>query len=232
MGGADAHYSGAEDELGGACEGDAEWCVDLGGALQAMTTQEIHAALRCGDLRRDARVWGEGLACWMRADEVPELAAVLMGADSGVTPPAVEIAVESAPLLSKAGRDLRVLEPLAGMSGEQALDALLGARTASGSTGAKEAKARPFGRSDWMWVGFGAAFSCLLVGISLLGGPSPSGRGRAHFVTMGKGADLDALATSLRRQAQAHTGESQKPSNQRIEPGQKRRRSAQKAGLR
>lgn len=210
-----------------ACAGDAEWCVDFGGALSAMTTDEVHSALRSGDLPRDVRVWGEGLACWMRADEVPELLVVLSLGDAAVTPPAVEIEVEQAASL-KAGRDSRVL-----MSAEALGDADVPVPCVSKEYAARgqtrpqsQGFARRFGRSDWMWVAVGAIAAFLFVGVSLWSPPVK------QAAPMARSADLKTPAQLLRRQAAILQKPFQGEGAEKTEPGQKRRRSAQKPTLR
>lgn len=224
MGGAKAHLSRAGDVVN--CESapagdEVEWCVDLGCSITAMTTAEVRAALCSGELGRDARVWGEGLACWMRADEVPELAQAFSGADWAATPPALEIDVEGS---DRSARDLRVLGVLAPAE-----------TPAARENGAPRAKAgaaktgRRFRRADWIWVSAGAVLSLVFVVLSLMSGTS-QGRGSARVA---EGNFVRLLAERVRSEVRAAVPASADTAGgARVEPGQKRRRSTQKAAFR
>jgi hypothetical protein len=50
-----------------------DWCVDLPSSLMTMSTFELWAAIEQGRVTPTVRVWREGLECWTRVDDLPEL---------------------------------------------------------------------------------------------------------------------------------------------------------------
>src|SRR4051812_22397722 len=48
-----------------ATQPDADWCVEIGGALMAMGSAELWSAIERGDVTPATRVWREGMECWM-----------------------------------------------------------------------------------------------------------------------------------------------------------------------
>ena len=80
-----------------------EWCVEQGTSLTAMTTSALLAAVNTGEIDANTRVWREGLECWTRILDVPELFHALGTPDAdcptgtAATPLAIEIASPPAP---------------------------------------------------------------------------------------------------------------------------------------
>lgn len=58
-----------------------EWCVDLGAALQTMSTFELWTALATGRVTHETRVWREGMECWTAAAELADLACAVPDVD-------------------------------------------------------------------------------------------------------------------------------------------------------
>lgn len=85
------------------CVSEPEWCVEQGPSLAAMTTSALVAAVSTGEIDANTRVWREGLECWTRILDVPELSLAFGSLDpesptgTAATPLAIEIASPSAP---------------------------------------------------------------------------------------------------------------------------------------
>ncbi|HEY4122829.1 MAG TPA: DUF4339 domain-containing protein [Byssovorax sp.] len=65
-----------------------EWCVDLGERLITLSTFETWTAIARGEVRPATRAWREGLECWTRVDELPELACALGDLEATAETPA------------------------------------------------------------------------------------------------------------------------------------------------
>ena len=65
-----------------------EWCVDLGERLITLSTFETWTAIARGEVRAATRAWREGLECWTRVDELPELACALGDLEATAETPA------------------------------------------------------------------------------------------------------------------------------------------------
>lgn len=60
-----------------------DWCVDFGARLVTMTTFELWIAIASGEVGSTIRVWREGMECWARVIELPELACAIRLEDAG-----------------------------------------------------------------------------------------------------------------------------------------------------
>jgi hypothetical protein len=85
---------------------EAEWCVERDAHLAAMTTAELVEGITSGEISVNTRVWCEGLECWTRVVDVPELHVAFASLEAEaeaeitigttVTPMAVEITAPEA----------------------------------------------------------------------------------------------------------------------------------------
>jgi hypothetical protein len=143
------------------------WCVDLGPAIQTMSTYELWLAIAGGAVARRSAVWREGMECWTSIEDVPELACALI--DGAEARPG-----DDAPLASSA----RSPEPPATSPAPPP------SRTNDASGARAIARSgRPRGGLGWITAGSAVAF--VAVGLALvvseppppppavLGAPSP-----------------------------------------------------------
>jgi|GEM_PF-4339847 len=72
----------------------AEWCVDTGTSLVALTTFELWMALGRGDVDGKTNVWRNGMESWEVAGDVPELSHALEDSFSLLPPPVMPTPTE------------------------------------------------------------------------------------------------------------------------------------------
>jgi hypothetical protein len=203
---------------------DRSWCVERGSSLAAMSTDELLQAISSGELPTSARVWCEGLECWTRIRDVPEIAALFGGFEAELARlPEVEIAPPSgfaprATSLDPSQLDtpsaVPVARPVRSSEG-------FGARARAGRKKAAGARiADAMGGDDARWIGGGLFVAAAAIAMALFQsrGAMP---GRAPAYAEHR---LTSVETAAQTAAASLPSAVDRTTLSRIEPGQKRLR--------
>lgn len=200
------------------------WCVERGAALVAMSADELLRAIGTGEISPRSRVWCEGLECWTRICDVPEIAVLFGGFEAELRSlPAVEIASPSSfapPASTQASFDLSQLDT------PSAVPVARPVRSSEGGGSRKKptnSKVLPWGISlefeggDARWIGGGLCVAAAAIGVALFQTPaSPSVAQAEHR--------LVAVETTAQAVAAALPPVMDRATLTRTEPGQRRQR--------